>query len=111
MIYGHGRSERVVGEAIKGRRDNLIIATKCTRVWEQGSIEIGKSLKAESVRKEVENSLKRLNIDVIDLYQIHWPEPDEDIEEGWHTMAELVKEGKVRFIGVSNFSLDQLKHV
>ncbi|MCB0687837.1 MAG: aldo/keto reductase, partial [Saprospiraceae bacterium] len=71
-IYGHGRSERVVGEAIKDRRDNIFIATKCARVWEEGSIEIGKSLKAKSVRREVENSLKRLNIDVIDLYQIHW---------------------------------------
>lgn len=110
-IYGHGRSERVVGEAIKGRRSDIIIATKCARVWEEGSIEIGKSLKADSIRREVENSLRRLDIEVIDLYQIHWPEPDEDIEEGWHTMAELVKEGKVRYVGVSNFSLEQLKRI
>ena len=108
-IYGHGRSEQVVGEAIRGRRNSLIIATKCGRVWEPGSIEIGKSLKANSVKNEVENSLRRLKIDVIDLYQIHWPQPDEQIEEGWQAMADLVKEGKVRYIGVSNFSLSQLK--
>ncbi len=108
-IYGHGRSEMVVGEAIKGRRDELIIATKCGRVWEGDSREIGKSLRADSVRREVENSLKRLNIEVIDLYQIHWPEPDEEIEEGWGTIADLIKEGKVRYGGVSNFNKSQLQ--
>lgn len=108
-IYGHGRSEKIVGEAIKGIRDSLIIATKCGRVWEGDSREIGKSLKPHSIRKEVENSLTRLNIDVIDLYQIHWPQPDEEIEQGWATIAELVKEGKIRFAGVSNFNLEQLK--
>ncbi len=108
-IYGHGRSEEVVGRAIKGIRDSVIIATKCGRVWEGDSREIGKSLTVKSIRGEVEASLKRLAIDVIDLYQIHWPEPDEEIEEGWSTMAALVKEGKVRYVGVSNFSLEQLK--
>ncbi|MBK8504419.1 MAG: aldo/keto reductase [Saprospiraceae bacterium] len=110
-IYGHGRSEQVVGEAIKGRRDAVLIATKCARVWEEGSIEIGKSLKPASVRREVENSLRRLGTDVIDLYQIHWPEPDAEIEEGWQTMSDLVTEGKVRYVGVSNFSLEQLKRI
>ena len=62
-----------------------------------------------SIRREVENSLKRLNIEVIDLYQIHWPEPDEEIEEGWAAMAELVNEGKVRYVGVSNFSVSQME--
>jgi aryl-alcohol dehydrogenase-like predicted oxidoreductase len=66
-------------------------------------------LKADSIKREVENSLKRLDIDVIDLYQIHWPDPDPDIEEGWSTLAELKKEGKVRHIGVSNFNVEQLK--
>ena len=108
-IYGHGRSEIVIGKAIKGRHDTVIIATKCGRVWDEGSIDIGKSLKSASIRQEVENSLRRLDIDVIDLYQIHWPEPDEDVEEGWQTMADLVKEGKVRYVGVSNFSLEQLR--
>ena len=108
-IYGHGHSEKVVGRAIKGIRDSLIIATKCGRVWEGDSREIGKSLRAASIRQEVENSLRRLDIDHIDLYQIHWPEPDEEIEEGWSTIADLIKEGKVRHGGVSNFNLEQLK--
>ena len=108
-IYGHGHSETVVGKAIKGIRDTLVIATKCSRVWEGDSKEIGKSLKAASIRREVDASLQRLQIEVIDLYQIHWPEPDEDIEEGWTTIGELVKEGKIRYGGVSNFNLAQLK--
>ncbi len=108
-IYGHGHVEEVVAKAIKGIRDSVIIATKCGRVWEGDSREIGKSLKADSIRQEVESSLKRLNIEVIDLYQIHWPEPDEEIEEGWSTISELIKEGKVRYGGVSNFSMEQLK--
>ncbi|MGI9551003.1 MAG: aldo/keto reductase [Aurantibacter sp.] len=108
-IYGHGHSEKVVGNAIRGKRDSLIIATKCGRVWEGDSREIGKSLKRDSIRREVENSLQRLDIEVIDLYQMHWPEPDEEIEEGWGTIADLIKEGKVRYGGVSNFSLEQMK--
>lgn len=108
-IYGHGHAEEVVGRAIKGIRDEVIIATKCGRIWEGNSREIGKSLRAKSIRQEVEASLKRLRIEVIDLYQIHWPEPDEEIEEGWDTMAQLVREGKVRYVGVSNFNLEQLK--
>ncbi len=108
-IYGHGRAEEVVGQAIKGLRDSVIIATKCGRVWEGDSRDIQKSLQTKSIRREVEASLKRLDIEQIDLYQIHWPEPDAEIEEGWATMAELVKEGKVRHIGVSNFNLQQLK--
>ena len=110
-IYGHGRSEQVVGQAIKGRRESIIIATKCGRIWDEGSTEIGKSLKRDSIRQEVENSLRRLDINEIDLYQMHWPQPDEEIEEGWQTMSTLVKEGKVRYVGVSNFSLDQLKRI
>jgi aryl-alcohol dehydrogenase-like predicted oxidoreductase len=108
-IYGHGHAEEVVSRAIKGIRDEVIIATKCGRTWEGNSREIGKSLRAKSIRQEVEASLKRLCIEVIDLYQIHWPEPDEEIEEGWDTMAQLVREGKVRYVGVSNFNLEQLK--
>lgn len=108
-IYGHGHSEEVVGKAIKGIRNEVIIATKCGRIWEGDSREIGKSLRADSIRREVEASLKRLAIEVIDLYQIHWPEPDEEIEEGWGTIADLVREGKIRYGGVSNFSLEQLK--
>jgi aryl-alcohol dehydrogenase-like predicted oxidoreductase len=76
-------------------------------VWNEKG-EIGASLKAGSVRKECEGSLRRLQVDVIDLYQIHWPEPDEDIEEGWMELSRLQREGKVRYIGVSNFSVAQM---
>lgn len=110
-VYGLGRSEEVVGKAIRGRRDQVVIATKCGLVWDEGSTVPYGRLKAWSVRKEVEASLRRLNVDVIDLYQIHWPNPDEDIEEAWATIADLIREGKVRYGGVSNFSVEQMKRV
>ena len=108
--YGLGHSEEVVGRAIAGRRDEVIIATKCSLVWDENR-KVGGRLKAESVRREAEASLRRLNVEVIDLYQIHWPNPDEDIEEGWGVIADLIKEGKVRYGGVSNFSVAQLRRV
>jgi aryl-alcohol dehydrogenase-like predicted oxidoreductase len=108
-IYGHGRSEEIVGQAIKERRDQVIVATKCGRVWEGDSREIGKSLRRASVLAECDASLRRLGVDVIDLYQIHWPEPDEEVEEGWTAIADLIKAGKVRFGGVCNFSVSQLE--
>jgi aryl-alcohol dehydrogenase-like predicted oxidoreductase len=98
----------VVARAVAGRPNKPYIFTKCARVWNEKR-EIGKSLKAESVRRECEASLRRLKVDVIDLYQIHWPEPDEDVEEGWSTLAKLQHEGKVRWIGVSNFNVEQMK--
>jgi aryl-alcohol dehydrogenase-like predicted oxidoreductase len=107
-VYGLGHSEEVVGRAVKGLAHPPYIFTKCARIWNERR-EIGKSLKADSVRREVEASLRRLNVERIDLYQIHWPEPDEQIEEGWTTMAQLKAEGKVRYIGVSNFSADQMR--
>jgi aryl-alcohol dehydrogenase-like predicted oxidoreductase len=110
-IYGHGHAEQVVGKAVRDRRDDVWIATKCGRVWEGESREIGKCLKRESVHRELDASLQRLGIDQIDLYQIHWPEPDEEIEEGWGAVAELVEQGKIRYAGVSNFSLEQLKRI
>jgi len=109
-IYGLGHSEEIVGKAIKGLAKKPIIATKCGLVWDEKG-NITNCLKRESIQAEVEASLKRLDIDVIDLYQIHWPIPDEDIEEGWEAMAKLVEEGKVRYVGVSNFSVSQLKRV
>jgi aryl-alcohol dehydrogenase-like predicted oxidoreductase len=108
-IYGHGHSETIVGQAIRDRRRELIVATKCGRVWEGDSREIGKCLRRESILREVDRSLARLRIDVIDLYQIHWPEPDEQVEEGWATVAGLIEAGKIRFGGVCNFNLEQLK--
>jgi aryl-alcohol dehydrogenase-like predicted oxidoreductase len=110
-IYGVGHAEEIVGQAIAGRRDEVIVATKCGRLWDDEADELKSILKADSIRREVEDSLRRLNVEVIDLYQIHWPDPDEDIEEGWSTIADLIREGKVRYGGVSNFSLAQLKRV
>jgi aryl-alcohol dehydrogenase-like predicted oxidoreductase len=107
-IYGLGHSEEVVARALKGRSRKPFVFTKCERVWNERR-EIGKSLKADSIRREVEASLRRLQLDVIDLYQIHWPEPDADIEEGWTAMAELQREGKVRWIGVSNFNVEHMR--
>ena len=107
-VYGLGHSEEIVARAIRGLKDKPIIATKCERVWDKNGNIFGR-LKKKSIRAEVEASLKRLKIEVIDLYQIHWPEPDEDIEEAWDTMAGLIKEGKIRYAGVSNFNLRQLK--
>jgi aryl-alcohol dehydrogenase-like predicted oxidoreductase len=110
--YGLGHSEEVVHKAIQGRRDQVYIATKCGLVWDDPSTgKVSNRLKAWSVRQEAENSLRRLGVDVIDLYQIHWPRPDEDIEEGWTEIARLVEEGKVRYAGTSNFSVEQLRRV
>ena len=107
-LYGLGHSEEVVARALAGRNPRPYVFTKCERVWnEQGNV--GASLKSASIRRECEDSLRRLKIDVIDLYQIHWPEPDPDIEEGWTEMARLKEEGKVRYIGVSNFNVEQMR--
>src|SRR3954467_12980787 len=107
-VYGLGHSEEVVGRAVKGLANPPYVFTKCARIWNEAR-EIGKSLKGDSIRREVEASLRRLQLERIDLYQIHWPEPDEQIEEGWTTMAKLKAEGKVRYIGVSNFNVSQLE--
>lgn len=106
-VYGLGHSEEVVAKALEGVTKKPFVFTKCERIWDENR-QIQKSLKRDSIRREVEGSLRRLKLDVIDLYQIHWPEPDEDVEEGWTTLAELKAEGKVRYIGVSNFNVKQL---
>jgi aryl-alcohol dehydrogenase-like predicted oxidoreductase len=107
-IYGLGHSEEVVGKAIEGVRPKPYVFTKCERIWNEAG-DILPCLKRDSIRREVETSLRRLKVDVIDLYQVHWPEPDADIEEGWTAMAELQAEGKVRWIGVSNFNVAQME--
>lgn len=109
-VYGLGHAEEVVGRAIRGRSPRPYIFTKCARCWDENG-KIVKRLKRDSVRRECEDSLRRLQVDVIDLYQIHWPEPEEDIEEGWATLAELKREGKVRWIGVSNFTVEQMERI
>ena len=107
-LYGLGHSEKMIGQALQGYHPRPHVFTKCERVWDDNG-RIGASLKAASIRRECEASLRRLRSDFIDLYQIHWPEPDEDIEEGWAELAKLKIEGKVRYIGVSNFSVAQMK--
>jgi aryl-alcohol dehydrogenase-like predicted oxidoreductase len=106
-VYGLGHSEEIVGRALKGRANRPYVFTKCSIIWDEKR-EVTRSLKRESIRLECERSLTRLQIDTIDLYQIHWPDPEPDIEEGWRAAAELQKEGKVRWIGVSNFKPAQL---
>lgn len=106
-VYGLGHSEEVVAKALAGRTIKPYVFTKCGRNWNEDR-QIVKLLKRDAIRQECENSLRRLKVDVIDLYQMHWPEPDEDVEEGWETMAKLKEEGKVRWIGVSNFNAEQL---
>lgn len=107
-IYGLGHSEEIVAKALKGSEHHPYIFTKCSMIWNQQG-EISRSLKADSLRREVEASLRRLQVDVIDLYQIHWPNPDPEIEEGWETLAKFQAEGKVRYIGVSNFNVEQMR--
>jgi aryl-alcohol dehydrogenase-like predicted oxidoreductase len=107
-LYGLGHSEEMIARALQGRSQRPYIFTKCERVWDSNG-QVGASLKAKSIRLECEASLRRLKTEWIDLYQIHWPEPDEDIEEGWTELAKLKSEGKVRYIGVSNFDVPQMK--
>lgn len=111
-VYGGGASESLVGKALEklGSSRKPIVATKCGRVM-QNPTQIDKILKRESIIAECEASLQRLGIDCIDLYQLHWPEPDEDIEEGWQALVELKEQGKVREIGVSNHNVEQLKRL
>ncbi len=105
-IYGLGHSEEIVGRAVKESSIKPFIFTKSGMVWNEKN-EIKRTLL--EIRREVEDSLRRLQVEVIDLYQIHWPVEDVDIEEGWTTMADLQREGKVRHIGVSNFSIAQME--
>ncbi len=105
-VYGLGHSEEVVAQALKSATRKPYIFTKCGMLWNENK-EVINSLK--SIRQECESSLRRLNVEAIDLYQVHWPKPDEEIEEAWTTMAELQREGKVRWIGVSNFSVEQME--
>ncbi|MDF1842898.1 MAG: aldo/keto reductase [Rubripirellula sp.] len=111
-VYGLGKSEELVGRALfeMPADQRPLVATKCGRT-NAGGGEIGKSLRRESVIAECEASLKRLQVDCIDLYQMHWPEPDEEIEEGWHTLVDLKQQGKVRDIGVSNHSVPQMQRL
>src|SRR5579872_1996383 len=105
-VYGLGHSEEVVARALKTAPQKPYVFTKCGLVWNEKR-EVGNDLK--QVRRECEDSLRRLGVEAIDLYQMHWPKPDEEIEEAWGVMADLQKEGKVRWLGVSNFSVAQME--
>ena len=109
-VYGFGRSETVVGQAIQGRREQVFVVTKCG-LLPDGQGGAFRRLKAESIKEELEGSLKRLNVDVIDLYQIHWPNPEEEIEEAWEVITDAIQQGKVCHGGVSNFNVKQMKRL
>ena len=111
-VYGHGHSEEVVGRALAempaARRP--MVFTKCGHPWDDKG-DLHYSLKAADLRKECEDSLRRLGVERIDLYQFHWPKPEEELEEGWQALQELKAEGKIRYAGVCNFSVEQMKKV
>jgi aryl-alcohol dehydrogenase-like predicted oxidoreductase len=109
-VYGLGHSEEIVGRALAGRDDRPYVFTKASLLAD-GDGRVAHSLKRDSILREVEASLRRLGVDAIDLYQIHWPDPEPDIEEGWATLAELKDQGLVRHIGVSNFDVEQLRRI
>jgi aryl-alcohol dehydrogenase-like predicted oxidoreductase len=109
-VYGLGHSEEVVGRAVKSSGHRPYIFTKCSLRWHEDR-SIYNSLKAASVAEEVEGSLRRLGVETIDLYQIHWPNPEGEVEEGWEALARLREQGKIRWAGVSNFSAEQMKRL
>lgn len=103
-VYGLGHSEEIVAKAIEGRRERPFVATKCGLIWDDRR-QVRIHLAPDSIRREAEASLRRLRVDVIDLYQCHWPDPATPVEDTWAAMAALKREGKVRYIGVSNFDV------
>jgi aryl-alcohol dehydrogenase-like predicted oxidoreductase len=107
-IYGLGHSEEIVGRALKSTSHKPLVFTKCSMRWYHDR-SIYRSLKADSLGEELEGSLRRLGVETIDLYQIHWPNPAEEIEEGWEALARFKEQGKIRWVGVSNFTVEQMK--
>ena len=106
-IYGHGQAERIVGKAIKGKREKVILATKCGLVTQGKKVLINLSI--DSIKREIEESLKRLQVDYIDLYQCHWPDPNTPMEWTMEALTQLKEEGKIRYLGVCNFPQSLLK--
>ncbi len=107
-VYGLGVSEQVVAKAIKGKRDQLFIASKCGLVWDAQN-NVTNDLSRNSLPQQIDESLKRLNVEVIDLMQVHWPDPNTSIDETFETLAKIKQAGKIRYIGVSNYSLEDMK--
>jgi aryl-alcohol dehydrogenase-like predicted oxidoreductase len=108
--YGLGHSEELVRDALKQTQHKPYIATKCGILWNDKKEKVT-CLKSQSIRDECHASLERLGVEAVDLYQMHWPDPEEDIEEAWEEMARLADEGKARYIGVSNFNVAQLERI
>jgi aryl-alcohol dehydrogenase-like predicted oxidoreductase len=109
-IYGLGHSEEIVGKALKSTNHKPLVFTKCSMRWHQDR-SIYRSLKADSLAEELGNSLRRLGVETIDLYQIHWPSPETEIEEAWEALEKFRQQGKIRWIGVSNFTAEQMRRV
>lgn len=105
-VYGKGHSEEMVGKAMHGRRENVIISTKCGLLIDQNG---RLSLKPEDIRKEIDDSLRRLNVDVVDLYFCHWPDPKTPVEETMGELSRIKEKGKIKFIGLSNYELNEVK--
>jgi methylglyoxal reductase len=118
-VYGQGYSEEMVGKALEGIRDRVLVATKCGLVWgdrpgrtyftDYNGLEVRYNLEPESIRQECEDSLRRLRTDTIDLYQCHWPDPGTPPEDTMQGLLKLKEEGKIRAIGVSNFKVEQME--
>jgi aryl-alcohol dehydrogenase-like predicted oxidoreductase len=109
-VYGLGHSEQIVARAVKGSGHSPYIFTKCSRRWNSDG-SIYSALSPDSLEQELHDSLRRLGVETIDLYQIHWPMPEDDIEAAWETLARFRQQGKIRFIGVSNFNVEQMKRL
>jgi aryl-alcohol dehydrogenase-like predicted oxidoreductase len=109
-VYGFGYSEELLGKALQTRRKDVIVATKCGLRWKKEALKaIEKRATKESILEEIDLSLKRLRTDYIDLYQVHWPDENTPIKETMETLLDIQKTGKIRYIGVSNYSVDQMK--
>lgn len=109
-IYGCGHSEEVVGRALREMQQKPLVATKCGLLWNDKREKVN-CLDAASILRECDDSLRRLGVERIDLYQMHWPQPDAQIEEAWEAMAKCITQGKVRHLGVSNVTTDQLERL
>ncbi len=109
-VYGFGHSEELIGKALKPVRDKVIIATKCGLRWDKESLSaLRKDTSRKSIMEEIDQSLKRLDTDWIDLYQVHWPDVETSQQETMETLLEIQEQGKIRSIGVSNYSAAQIK--
>jgi aryl-alcohol dehydrogenase-like predicted oxidoreductase len=108
-VYGFGHAEEVVGEALAGRRREVVLVTKCGIVWDPGNTATRRDLSPASLKREVEQSFRRLRTDVIDVYLLHWPTESTPFEEAFRALDDLVQAGRIHFVGVSNFTVAQME--